>query len=88
MLLLLSRCRGLDLAVLPGGHEPTVEFVEWAVEVLGLDPGQVLYTPGQSYIMDEDMGESHVSHGMLVVCWIWISLYLPSMLYLLDVIVS
>jgi hypothetical protein len=41
--------------VLPGGHEPTQEFGDWAVQQLGLAAGQVLYTPGSCNILDDDI---------------------------------
>lgn len=61
-LVLLLHCRSLDVAVVPGGHEPTQEFVDWAVQQLGLAAGQVLFTPGSSSILDDDIssGELHM----------------------------
>lgn len=52
--------------MLPGNHEPTAEFVTWAIRELGLSASQVLYTPGHSYVLDEDIssgkacGKDHI----------------------------
>jgi hypothetical protein len=53
-------CRSLDVVVLPGGHEPTQEFVGWAVQQLGLAAGQVLFTPGSCSILDDDISSGEL----------------------------
>jgi hypothetical protein len=57
-----SRCIGLlrpgrDVIVLPGGHEPTKEFWEFAKDILGFDDDQAIFTTGDSFCLDHDMDE-------------------------------
>ena len=46
---------GVDLIVLPGGHEPTLKMWEFNRDVLGLKEEQVVWTQGKLYNMDKDM---------------------------------
>lgn len=57
-----SRCIGLlrpgrDIIVLPGGHEPTKEYWEFAKDVLGFDDDQAIFTTGDSFCLDHDMDD-------------------------------
>ena len=57
-----SRCIGLlrpgrDIIVLPGGHEPTKEYWEFAKDVLGFDEDQAIFTTGDSFCLDHDFDD-------------------------------
>ena len=61
-----SRCIGLlragrDVIVLPGGHEPTKEYWEFAKDILGFDDDQAIFTTGDSFCLDHDMDEMVLS---------------------------
>ena len=58
-----SRCIGLlrpgrDVIILPGGHEPTKEFWEFAKDMLGFDDDQAIFTSGDSKCLDHDMDDA------------------------------
>jgi hypothetical protein len=57
-----SRCIGLlrpgrDVIVLPGGHEPTKEYWEFAKDILGFEDDQAIFTTGDSFCLDHDMDD-------------------------------
>jgi hypothetical protein len=61
-----SRCIGLlrpgrDVIILPGGHEPTKEFWEFAKDMLGFDDDQAIFTSGDSKCLDHDMDDAVLS---------------------------
>jgi beta-aspartyl-dipeptidase (metallo-type) len=47
-----------DLVVVPGGNNPTAEFVDFCSQTIGFQPWQVISTSGKSFSMDEDMDET------------------------------
>eukprot|EP01041_Mallomonas_annulata_P005139 gene5139-10274_t len=48
----------LDYIILPGGHEPTKEYVEFLISILGLNKNQVIWTSGANYRLDDDVDEN------------------------------
>eukprot|EP00960_Hanusia_phi_P000025 502-Hanusia_phi.AAC.2 len=52
---------GLDVIVLPGGHEPTREFWSFMKDVLELGEDQVIFTSGDSFCLDDDINDSIIS---------------------------
>ncbi|EKX41719.1 hypothetical protein GUITHDRAFT_74499 [Guillardia theta CCMP2712] len=61
-----NRCIGLlrpgvDVIVLPGGHEPTREFWSFMKDVLDLGEDQVIFSSGDSYCLDDDINETILS---------------------------
>lgn len=63
-----TNTRGLDVAVLPGNNAPVAEFAAWACGQLGLQPKQVLFTEGRSYVLDEDMAAGEHLHLVAATC--------------------
>ncbi|CAG9463223.1 unnamed protein product [Pedinophyceae sp. YPF-701] len=47
--------KGIDFIVIPGGHDPTMEFAEFIKEVCELDEDQVIVTSGREYNLDDDI---------------------------------
>ena len=45
------------MIVLPGGHEPTKEYWEFAKDILGFDDDQAIFTTGDSFCLDHDMDD-------------------------------
>ncbi|MBM3257421.1 MAG: hypothetical protein FJY98_03825 [Candidatus Liptonbacteria bacterium] len=46
-----------DLIILPGGNEQTKEFFAFCAKTLQFDPAQVIWTSGQSYLLDKDIAQ-------------------------------
>lgn len=49
--------KGLDYIVLPGGYEPIREFAEFVRSVFDLEDDQILWTPGEHYLLDDDIAK-------------------------------
>ncbi len=45
----------VDSIILPGGNEETVEFWKFCRKVLGFEEGQVIWTSGTNYLLDDDI---------------------------------
>ena len=54
----LSVLRPKDVMILPGNHEPTQEFVNFMLPLLGLSSEQIIWTTGEHFALDEDINES------------------------------
>ena len=54
----LSVLRKNDIAILPGNHAPTKEYVDFIVPLLGLSHDQIIWTSGNSVSIDADIDEN------------------------------
>ena len=54
--------------MLPGGNRPTQEFSEFCMRNLGLTHGQILWTAGRNYLMDDDIREELLFRLQREVC--------------------
>ena len=58
----LSILRNKDMIILPGNHQPTREFVDFVVPLLGLSHDQIIWTAGNSIDIDSDINDEVQNH--------------------------
>jgi hypothetical protein len=60
----LCALRKTDFIILPGNHKPTYEFVEFMINLLDLDPNQIIWTSGRHFELDKDI-DSNILYDII-----------------------